>query len=75
MSERIPDRYLMDQFLDSPQIRKDLKNVSTPEELMNVFKEHGISFEMEEPQKVLRYVQSVLSESEVKDHPEETLHI
>ncbi len=70
----IPNKFLIDQFLDNPDIRKLLNEAKTPEEAENIFKSR-IGFNLQDPQQVFDYVKAVLADPDVAAHPDEKLHI
>ncbi len=75
MTERIPDRFLIDQYLDSPEIRKLMQEAKTPQEMQKVFESRNIRFDLPQPDLVFSYIKSVLADPEVASRPDERLHI
>lgn len=73
--EEIPDKYLIDQMLDSPQIRRELADVQSAQDIQRVFRHHGIFFEIHDRQQTVHYVQTVLHSSEAENNPDTYLHL
>lgn len=75
MSKKIPDRFLIDQFQDNPEIRKLMLKAQNPEEMMKIFESRNISFSVPDEDEVFEYVKDILNDPEVQNHPDDRLHI
>lgn len=75
MNQKIQNKYLIDQFLDNPEIRQQLADKVTPQEILSVFEQRGIRFEQDSAEDLADYVRNVLSQPYVKDNPGKKLHI